>query len=154
MNEVAEKTASDFNARVGGRNRKAEWGITVRKVNKTIKIKAESVSMLTDIQVVEIYERKIALLSRSMSLQPGDSVSSSLPVRGKSKSVAKLYGVSSRTIRDIWNRQTWGVTTSYLWDREVAHGFDGSKQDNGKVQNKFDLIILLIHSQLDFVELK
>ena len=93
--------------------------------------------MLTDIQVVEIYERKIALLSRSMSLPSGDSVSSSLPIRGKSESVAKLYGVSSRTIRDIWNRQTWGITTRHLWDQESTYGFDASKSVNCKVQNHF-----------------
>jgi hypothetical protein len=30
----------------------------------------------------------------------------------------KLFGVTSRTIRDIWNRQSWSFATRPLWNRE------------------------------------
>ena len=35
--------------------------------------------------------------------------------RGQSEPVSKLFGVSSRTVRDIWNRRTWVFATKHLW---------------------------------------
>ena len=33
-------------------------------------------------------------------------------IRGLSKLVSKIYGVSARTIRDIWNQKTWAYATN------------------------------------------
>ena len=32
--------------------------------------------------------------------------------------LASQYGVSSKTIRDIWNRKTWTHATKHMFDRE------------------------------------
>ncbi len=34
---------------------------------------------------------------------------------GNSSVLAKLYGVSPKAIRDIWNRRTWTEQTRHLW---------------------------------------
>jgi hypothetical protein len=35
--------------------------------------------------------------------------------------LAAHYGVSSKTIRDIWNRKTWTQTTADIFERETIH---------------------------------
>jgi hypothetical protein len=35
--------------------------------------------------------------------------------------LAAQYGVSPKTIRDIWNRKTWAHTTADLFEREKSH---------------------------------
>ena len=37
---------------------------------------------------------------------------------GQTRTVAKLFGVNSRTIKYVWNRQTWSHATEYLWASE------------------------------------
>ena len=72
--------------------------------------------MLNDKQAVEIYQRKLDLLTpRSFKscLQDTDS-----RIKGKSAMVAKDFGVSAKTIRDIWTRRTWTTATSILWGKE------------------------------------
>ena len=32
--------------------------------------------------------------------------------------IAMAYGLTSRSIRDIWNHQSWGYATQCLWDKE------------------------------------
>ena len=39
-------------------------------------------------------------------------------LRGASPPIAVRFGVSSRTIRDIWNRKTWAFATKHLWHLE------------------------------------
>jgi len=41
-------------------------------------------------------------------------------VAGKSSMVAEMYGVSPKTIRDIWNRKTWTQVTRPAWTAEEA----------------------------------
>ena len=36
-------------------------------------------------------------------------------VRGESSVLAKQYGVSPKTIREIWNRKSWTEATAALW---------------------------------------
>uniref|UniRef100_A0A7S0M491 Uncharacterized protein n=1 Tax=Cryptomonas curvata TaxID=233186 RepID=A0A7S0M491_9CRYP len=38
-----------------------------------------------------------------------------LAMKGQSAPLAKRYGVSPKTIRDIWNRRTWAYVTIQLW---------------------------------------
>ena len=73
--------------------------------------------MLTAGTVVEIYKHKIRLRGQKTSTARKSSQDPS--VRGKSSPVSKLYGVSPRTVRDIWNRRTWADVTSHLHDYEA-----------------------------------
>jgi hypothetical protein len=61
----------------------------------------------------EIYKEKLALLAPT-------SFESCLKdtrffVKGKSAKLSAKYGVSAKTIRDIWNGRTWTSATSSLW---------------------------------------
>ena len=75
--------------------------------------------MLTEQAAIEIYKYKLALIDNTKS-DPKDAYIRHVSVRGRSAPLSKLYGVSARTIRDIWNRQTWGYATSPLWHQEDA----------------------------------
>ena len=85
--------------------------------------------MLTESKVVEIYKHKLSLLAKKCTAAATSTkMSSSMSLRGESSSIAATYGVSSRAIRDIWNRQTWAVTTRHLWlqESEIAVTVDFS----------------------------
>jgi hypothetical protein len=56
--------------------------------------------MLTAQQAVQIYKQ-----------MPADS----LHITSKSVIVGKQYGVSAKTIRDIWKRETWVKATRHVW---------------------------------------
>jgi hypothetical protein len=61
---------------------------------------------------VEIYEEKLAL---NASTTFGSYLTDSrVKMRGKSAKVSKKYGVSAKTIRDIWNGRTWSCATRSL----------------------------------------
>jgi hypothetical protein len=66
------------------------------------------VSMLTESAAVEIYKIKIALQQQRQSDAP-------VSIWGKTRSVAKMFGVNSRTIKYVWNRLTWSHATEHLW---------------------------------------
>ena len=63
-------------------------------------------AVLTASQATDIFTRKILLESQ-------DNTVSCL--KGASVSISKMYKVSAKTIRDIWNRKTWACATSHLW---------------------------------------
>ena len=67
--------------------------------------------MLTECAAVEIYKMKIALLQERKNNEH-------FSIWGKTRSVAKLFGVNSRTVKYVWNRQTWGHATEHLWATE------------------------------------
>ncbi len=72
--------------------------------------------VLTSPQVIEIYKHKLRLLRPSTfesCLQ-----SSTSRIKGQSVPVASLFGVSPKTVRDIWNRRTWAYATNFLWAEE------------------------------------
>ncbi len=63
----------------------------------------------------EIYAEKLALVApTSFESCLKDS---RVKMKGKSVTVSAKYGVSAKTIRDIWNRRTWTNATSALWSR-------------------------------------
>ena len=66
--------------------------------------------MLTAQLAAEIYAHKLKFLSKDEAVY---SISGT--VRGKSSLMSRLYGVSPRAVRDIWNRRTWGFATNHLW---------------------------------------
>jgi hypothetical protein len=64
---------------------------------------------------LEIYAHKINLQRpRGFEL----CVEGSRLLRGKSTFIARMYKVSAKTIRDIWNRKTWTFATCRLWHRD------------------------------------
>ena len=72
--------------------------------------------VLTQDQAIEIYRRKpcAGFTDRNVAAgQLGDS-------RGRSVHLARIYGVSSKAIRDVWNRRTWAFATCRLWQAEQA----------------------------------
>ena len=73
--------------------------------------------MLTGDQAIQIYQFKVL-----WSQHPANCIKD-MPcrsIRGQSTSVSKQFGVSSRTVRDIWNRKTWTQETRLLWPQESA----------------------------------
>jgi hypothetical protein len=88
--------------------------------------------MLTEEMAIQIYEYKLYCGRQ----QNRDSKSRSL--RGQSGPIAKLFGVSSRAVRDIWNRQSWSFTTQPLWNRELA--FSEIQTDHCAVADKSQVL--------------
>ena len=72
--------------------------------------------MLTEREAVAIYEIKIELKYQIILECLSPSNFSSL--WGKTGPISKRYGVSSRTVKYIWNRQTWTHATNHLWPDE------------------------------------
>ncbi len=72
--------------------------------------------MLDEQQVVAIYKAKIALQMQSRGNAPDENKAQ--VIKGQSVRVAVMYGVTPRTIRDIWNRQSWAYATRHLWNLE------------------------------------
>jgi hypothetical protein len=72
--------------------------------------------MLTERDAVAIYEIKVELKYRIMkeALSPRNFSS----LWGQTGPISKRYGVSARTVKYIWNRQTWAHVTNHLWDDE------------------------------------
>ncbi len=75
--------------------------------------------MLDEQQVVDIYMAKLANLAQG---RPDAPHNKRQVIKGQSARVSVLYGVSSRTIRDIWNRQSWAYATWHLWHLEPQLG--------------------------------
>ncbi len=65
---------------------------------------------------VEIYRIKLKWASQHGPCMVKHSM------RGMSIPVSKMFGVSSRAIRDIWNRRTWEHATVDLWGLEAFVG--------------------------------
>ena len=78
-----------------GNNKRSEISIAVRN-GKVI---------LTTDQVLEIYNCKLAF----------EKYNNGIRARGLSVSVSRMYQVSPKTIRDIWNHTTWKPVTCHLW---------------------------------------
>ena len=65
----------------------------------------------------EVYAHKLALTiptSFKSCLQVA-----SKKTKGESAKLALRYGVSAKTIRDVWNKKTWADATSHLWKKEL-----------------------------------
>ena len=94
--------------------------------------------VLSSPQVIEIYKHKLRLLRPSTfesCLQSAES-----RIKGQSVPVASLFGVSPKTVRDIWNRRTWAHATNFLWDHEESSKLEGAPGGGSKVVrtlNKF-----------------
>jgi hypothetical protein len=82
-------------------------------IKKKKDIRSANSVMLTEHDAMNIYEIKIACTKQTSN---EDAAYRSL--RGQSGPVSKLFGVSPRAIRDIWNRRTWAYVTKQLWSLE------------------------------------
>lgn len=70
-------------------------------------------------KAVEIYAQKIAALRPST--YKASLITSEERLRGKRKQLSKRYGVSAKTIRDVWNRKSWFGATEHLWKLEICN---------------------------------
>jgi len=66
--------------------------------------------ILTDSTAREIYEKRPAANQDGKSTKSGTALSQELGLK---------YGVSSKTVRDIWSRTTWTEATRELWTANV-----------------------------------
>ena len=81
--------------------------------------------MLCQGQAVEIYKLKISIMADlSSRLEAGNA---GQWMRGKSIPVAVQYGVTSRAIRDIWNRKTWAYASKHLWAEELKYSCNSTE---------------------------
>ena len=80
----------------------------------------------------EIYKLKIQIMSKSSSFSIA-MMSRAAKIRGKSKPIAQKYHVSTKTIRDIWNRKTWVEATRSLWQKDLDDLFSTRRTKDGQV---------------------
>ena len=88
--------------------------------------------MLSEKDVVEIYMTKLVLQAQSREAD-APVTNKMQAMKGQSVGVSVMYGVTSRTIRDIWNRQSWAYATRHLWHLEPQLG----------VENSFDMPMIV-----------
>jgi hypothetical protein len=71
--------------------------------------------VLNDALAVEIYKCKLAFDAPSSSVSFFQSRGERARGRGQSARVSSRFGVSPKTIRDVWNHKTWAHATNHLW---------------------------------------
>ena len=54
--------------------------------------------------------------------------------KGRSVPVGKIFNVSAKTIRDIWNRKTWTFATRHLWVHEEIALIESGQGDYAEHQ--------------------
>ena len=87
--------------------------------------------VLNEDLAAEIYRCKLALKSTSC----GENAESRN--RGQSLPVSREFGVSPKTIRDIWSRRTWTCATYHLWIDEVDDTNPGLHHKNPPTRVSF-----------------
>ena len=88
--------------------------------------------MLCETQAVEIYKLKISMMADLFHrFRVGNA---GHWMRGKSIPVAVQYGVTSRAIRDIWNRKTWAYASKHLWANESKYSQELNCQEGLSIQ--------------------
>ena len=93
--------------------------------------------VLTPQLAKEIYTHKLAFQTPTNFGSCFEAPSSML--KGKSSEIAKLYNVSPKTVRDIWNRKTWTFATCDLWKKDISQ-FERGKTFS-KVIETFDCVL-------------
>ncbi len=79
--------------------------------------------VLSTVQAREIYKCKLELLRPNTTESCSDLGLKGivLKLRGQSAPVAECFGVSPKTVRDVWNRRTWAHATHDMWGHESDH---------------------------------
>ncbi len=72
--------------------------------------------MLTESEAADIYKVKLAL---QYQIRHRSTAADMVSMWGKTSPVAKMFGVKPRTVKYIWNRQTWVHATKHLWANEA-----------------------------------
>ena len=65
-------------------------------------------ALLTDDQAAEIFSMRVPSAETSNALR-------NRALTSRSVAVSKMYGVSPKAVRDIWNKRTWRHATRALW---------------------------------------
>jgi hypothetical protein len=92
--------------------------------------------MLTEKDAVEIYKMKIALQNQ---INRRSARANALSMWGKTSPVAKTFGIKPRTVKYIWNRQTWAHATKHLWANEAEQEEATFLKSSSKVESCHDL---------------
>ena len=66
--------------------------------------------VLSEALAVEIYKYKFKTASTS-------SEPNGIYCRGRSAAVARIFDISPKTVRDIWNHVSWKYATHQLWSK-------------------------------------
>ena len=74
--------------------------------------------ILTESQAVSIYKQKPEICHKEINRRAAS----------RSRLVSVNYGISSKTVRDIWNRKTWLFATHHLCKFEAKNGESGSSE--------------------------
>jgi hypothetical protein len=77
--------------------------------------------VLNESLAVEIYQYKLAFSAPSSPVSCFQSLERR--IRGQSARVSSEFGVSPKTIRDVWNHKTWVHATNHLWSH-IQNGPD------------------------------
>eukprot|EP00961_Rhodomonas_salina_P255805 3456994-Rhodomonas_salina.1 len=86
---------------------------------------------LTSEEAAEIYSMRPEAAKEPFS-RKGCLVNS----MGKSKMIAPHFGVTAKTVRDIWHGRTWASATRHLWtDEEIAHRARGAVESDEEDKN-------------------
>ncbi len=71
--------------------------------------------MLIETDVIKLYTLKL------------DATAHNKSTKGMSGPVSKLFGISARAVRDVWNRNTWAYATRHLWNLEDSYAMGGDR---------------------------
>ena len=88
-------------------------------------------------QVLEIYKCKLAM----------EQYNNGIRVRGYSVSISRMYKVSPKSVRDIWNHITWKPVTCHLW-RSDMECFNETPMDSSQAANVMHLFCFNISFKL------
>ncbi len=72
-------------------------------------------TVLTEQQAIEIYKQKLEFL-KSIRAESGRTRTARM--KSKCAELGSRYRVSPKTIWDVWNRKTWVIATSSMWEGE------------------------------------
>ena len=75
-------------------------------------------TILTADQAIQIYRLKPRGHNADLCDQEAVGANAPTCLKGRSIDFARKYGVSSKAIRDIWNRRTWAFATLPLLQEE------------------------------------
>ena len=106
--------------------------------------------MLDEQQVVAIYMAKLALRAHCWDDASDENMIKG--IKGQSVPFSVMYGVTSRTIRDIWNHQSWAYATRHLWDSDPQLSAENMVSLRSQLISHLDLIICLLQSCWSQVE--
>ncbi len=81
--------------------------------------------LLNKESAIEIYKHKLSLIAPTSFKSCVEK--SEIKVKGQSSKLAQKYGVSAKTIRDIWNKRSWASATCHLWRKEGPKAISDSK---------------------------